>query len=811
MSNPEHIYAPAPTYVPSPEIQSHTHHPAEYQDDKKVASPSPWPHGAHPNAGNMYSKYPDPAATPFGFSHPQAYDAGMYYGDFQPPPPAASGPPPQQYGDEMQAWPAQMASGPSQPPPDAPGPPDVPLYPSRRRPGNNKVAWFWSFEIATLLSAFGLMGAIIGILAHFDGQKVPEWPFSINLNTLIALLSTLFRASMLVAVAEILGQIKWSWFSDRARPLHNLQDFDNASRSVIGSARLVGVVATSGRGGLGSTAGLLGFSAALVTILSFAVGPFIQQAIKTASCPQILDSVNATLPVANYVPGSSSYYRIAAGLWEVTVDMKGAMIQGLTNPKGNDSAIQAVCPSGNCTFPDYGTGITHSSIGMCSKCIDTTSLVSPPSRGGNLTLPDKDLFINAGSDQPWLNVQWSNLSWAQSLFNTVDGFTAAANAALMNVSVMALTMSSCSNATGTVVCPQNSTDNAASSYGGPTGYVATSCALYPCLKNYRGIVTGGVLNETVVSTVPAPMNYFETDQALSSILFNFTALKSPCILDNSGTWYTEANVSSAPKVPGRTWAKVNLNGANATVPNQCLYKLYGIYGRAMNAFMSGTLLDGSCDYNSRQGGELWCPKSWWLSPLYLEKNATFDSISGAFVDFTSALTNKFRMTGVGPDSMSRGANLASTQVFGIVGQTSVCIFFDWRWLVLPCWLVAASGLLLLWMMARNYEDPSLPVWKGSVLPLLFYGLQGRSVPQDIGVPGGVYVSPPREPSMAQVMNLSEVEALANGVMVKFRSDGDPGFSGPSDAAGHSRDYSLDSLLGGTRATAMESSPPPAGK
>jgi hypothetical protein len=47
-----------------------------------------------------------------------------------------------------------------------------------------------------------LLCAIVGLLVGYHDTKQPVWKYSINLNSLVALLSTLFKALMMVAVAE---------------------------------------------------------------------------------------------------------------------------------------------------------------------------------------------------------------------------------------------------------------------------------------------------------------------------------------------------------------------------------------------------------------------------------------------------------------------------------------------------------------------------------------------------------------------------------------------------------------------------------
>lgn len=583
---------------------------------------------------------------------------------------------------------------------------------------------YWALEITTVVVAALLMGAIVGLLAYYDGRFMPEWPLEINLNSAIAFLSTFLRAAIVAAVAEIIGQIKWTWFTERTRPLHHLQDFDSASRSVLGSLRLLAVVAWNGSF---TSAGLLGICAALVTVASLAVGPFTQQAIKTVTCPQLQPQARSALPAANYVPGSSSYYRIGAGLYELEVDMKSAMIQGLTDPDGKDSDVTATCSTGNCTWPDYGTGITHSSMGLCSACLDTTDWVSAPNDGGNLTLPDDGAFINfiAGGEYMW--VGYSNLSAYAQLFD--EDFATAAAVSVANVSILAASTSPCTvtNATlGTYDCPHKISQSNNSFYEGLGDYVAAACILYPCVKQYHATYRSNVLDETVVHTQAAVPNTRETTDSYT-LFYNYTAAISPCVLDN-GTWYDYANQSAARHVPGRTWANLTVSDSfpgdtsrNVSVPNACLYKMDGIFFSAVSNFLANTLFTANCYYDASQSGHLNCGDAWWLTPLWRDMNATFASLDASVTDFARVVTNKFRMTGAGPNWLL-GEPMPVEEVYGLVYESSTCTQFDRKWLSLPIILVGICAVLLAWIIHKNYRDPEQPVWKGSILPLLFFGL-----------------------------------------------------------------------------------------
>ena len=661
-------------------------------------------------------------------------------------------------------------------PPNPVEPPQSPSVVEQWKPHQNRVLRFWRWEMLSLFVSIGLMAAIIAILMHFNGQKLPEWPFSINLNTLIAILSAIFRATMLMVVAEILGQARWSWFTQMPRPLFDLQEFDQASRSVFGSLRLVGVVIRRAR----IEAGAIALSAALIIIMSFGIGPFTQQAIKTRPCTQVLQQVNSTLPVAQYVPSERAYYRVASGVWELSVDMKGTMINGITNPRGNDTAVIASCPTGNCSFPDYGTGVTHASIGMCSKCIDTTRFLSPPNDAGNVSLPD-GTSVNFESDKSWLMLRDTNLSYAESIFPA--DFAEAVPAAFLNRSIVAVSKSPCTNSSGVLTCPH---DWSNVTYGVTADVVATSCTMYPCLRSYFGSVRDGVLDERVVSTRPAPVNKIVVNATASIYTHDFTALRSPCVLE--GRWYTENNMSTVPHVEGRYFTNIIIDGKNITAPKECLYKMSEAYSKTVQGFMS-SLLYGQCDYNSRQGDELWCYDKWWLSPLYNNMNASFISISQQIDDFTIAITNKFRSTGLGPYA-SREVDPNGVVAVGEVFETTVCTYLDWQWLLLPGLLVVASTLLLAWTVMRNYTEPEQPVWKGSVLPLLFYGLRGS----DANTSGSQFRALQHE-----IMELDEIEGRARKMVVRYRTAFEPGFvvgsPGESKPFRNGKDIDMDSLLG----------------
>lgn len=112
------------------------------------------------------------------------------------------------------------------------------------------------------------------------------------------------------------------------------------------------------------------------------------------------------------------------------------------------------------------------------------------------------------------------------------------------------------------------------------------------LKSYFGAVRYGIFQERVVSSVPAvairEMYGSHKYPSYYPSHWNYTAVRLPCILDDSGIWYTLSNISSAPVAEGRSLAPFPLDGGHirgpfpinaynvsGTVPNACLYKMCG--------------------------------------------------------------------------------------------------------------------------------------------------------------------------------------------------------------------------------------------
>ncbi|KAK2626365.1 hypothetical protein QTJ16_004627 [Diplocarpon rosae] len=274
----------------------------------------------------------------------------------------------------------------------------------------------WKWEILSLCGTTMALVAIIIVLAHYNGEPSPRWPYEITLNTLVSVFSTLLKALMMLTVAECISQLKWIWFKS-PRSLADLTTFENASRGPWGSINLLFALKFHHLAALG----------ALVTIVTIAVDPFVQQTIRFYSCSYVEVKYKASIPIArSYTPQQNILSPIKAG-------MVGAIYQGLTQPTFNGSFGSSFCPTGNCTFP-----IKYTTFGVCNACTNviydirnefqnhifvkpnTTSFAAdntPPSPDGNTYYPR--VILNStfpGQEDPHL-YSWPEISISQPPFD----------------------------------------------------------------------------------------------------------------------------------------------------------------------------------------------------------------------------------------------------------------------------------------------------------------------------------------------------------------------------------------------------------
>lgn len=611
----------------------------------------------------------------------------------------------------------------------------APQTPRQRRPLK---VWLW--EVVSAVAAIAILAAVISVLSHYNTKTVPDWPLHININASVAILADLLRASVLVVAAAILSQSKWIWFSRKARPMTQLQSFENARSSLIGSASLLATLPNHAPT----------IIAAVLTILAVGIGPFTQQSLQTITCVETQESGGAQLPISRF--GGLGFNEAT----QRNSTLHSNVIYGLFNPAFIDREIDAFCPTGNCSFPEV-----YSSLGICSFCADTTKGAKQNVLKGkvvNMTLDDAfvDNYMQALDISQVVNFRLLKPHIPQAMFDAGLGL------ATLNFSILAAPIVPNPDPNDKV----HEDDRPRVKLVQPEKAIAATCIMYPCIKDYKARIQNGVLIETVVSSRAmnsmSDYNASNYNNIVSWGSKNATALHTPCLVD--GKIYTLDNITTVPKAPGRSFVSWETNDKpQLIVPIDCLYLMSQRY-RAYISQALEYIFSGNCVVEELSG-QVVCSEmlgqcearefsrpAFWLEPLLNNGSATFANINETVYNGSTTLTNHMRSFGAG---VYVGDEVPVAQ--GDVQVVTTCIKFEWKWLIFPIVLAAVVLGLLGWSIVVDQMDSTKPVWKNSLLPLLLYGMRSEAE---------------RELQMEELDTLEEV---AKKTIVILKYSDNPGF------------------------------------
>ncbi|KAL8895346.1 MAG: hypothetical protein Q9207_008206 [Kuettlingeria erythrocarpa] len=206
-----------------------------------------------------------------------------------------------------------------------------------------------------------MLTILLVLLAKFDQRPLSRWHSRLSLNTIIAVLSQLAQACLLLPIARSISQLQWLWYRKQS-PLADMSYFDEGSRGLIDSLLLLFKQYTS----------LLVWLGVVPMLLQAFIGPFAQQALSLperqikhgdAMIPRVLRV--DTFDLSNYedVKVEDAFYP------DVSLPMKLAISTGLSRDGVTHSEVQGRSSTGNATFDIF------TSMGVCASAEDVTSTI----------------------------------------------------------------------------------------------------------------------------------------------------------------------------------------------------------------------------------------------------------------------------------------------------------------------------------------------------------------------------------------------------------------------------------------------------
>lgn len=457
-------------------------------------------------------------------------------------------------------------------------------------------------------------------------------------------------------------------------------------------------------------------------------------------------------------------------VFDLEVTAKAALIAGLAGSQSPNS-LSPTCSSGNCTFKAT-EGIAYTTAGFSSECIDISNLIIQTGPltwpAGSNTVVNYSIPFNLTLSWMGINLKvWHTTLALKSFFRDFGTWTPLLENATMTerqrdiflhtafagIALIMPTTSPCEDPAyywdpryaksylrrEMPPVKVSSYPPLARSLPGVTslpGYfsvTAAFCYFYPSLQNYNGSVTNGILVEQPVGD-PVPLEDVlkfvggDTDSGPCDWQCGFS---NPCIVEGVIYTNTSANLSAVPG--GLT------NLSNTTGPSRCLYGFsyywWGTIALPSAGSLTGIITNtdestsngpGRCHEAGVNFTSMVCQGAWWLRDIYNGGNASITSISAFMKRGMDSLTSQLRTTGT-------DWNGEPTIAVGTAWEMAICTQFRWQWMLYPLVMLLGTLVVLLAVIISSSGFFGLKrevIWKSSILPFLFYGLEDAERKED---------------------------------------------------------------------------------
>jgi len=321
------------------------------------------------------------------------------------------------------------------------------------------------------------------------------------------------------------------------------------------------------------------------------------------------------------------------------------------------------------------------------------------------------------------------------------------------------------------------------------GVLATKCTLYPCVQDYYGYIQEGNLREELDKAWPlqdiSPISESnrlpkEVPTRPGANSKNTAPKRNDTARVSSPEDSRFGNVSLFGSHPGCNFTQVQTRKfvGDTSLPEDCVYFMDGSYVNALKWYLDGhlngrcsrstpgddTLGAGStpiCDDSARGqntsiiGNQLSSRSN--SAPslqafMTSNFNTSHDDIKRIMSNVALAATTAIRQFGFNAsnaggfqrDGENRDAifveNISYPQpglVHGMGKESTVCYQIVYPWMLFSLALNIIVLALVSWAIVDSYRrrQAGLPVWKSSVLPLLFHGMDGNSLEAEYYIQG----------------------------------------------------------------------------
>lgn len=632
----------------------------------------------------------------------------------------------------------------------------------------------WTREILACVLVLVAIATVVATLYPHADQPLPQWPYKITINGLLSIYTIVLRGCLAYILTSCIGQLQWKWFAAGARPLYDAVLYDNAGRGSWGSLTWLW------RYHIQQPLTAMG---ALLTVVSLAIDPMVQQLVAPAACMWPVPELNATLPRTNYFGFSSSEYRYLPPA--ANVEFEKAVTIGLSS-SGSD--ILSQCPTGNCTFTD-----TFGTLGFCASCENISERLlltyqcCPDTTGSNCTqitdpagcprsgiinfvttLParpnitshitnitsvsSRQLTINPGTGKDW-RIAGGPINLGRMAWNGDDSGWYSTPGVNMQI-VIGNTIfagTGVNPVTGEQLSECDGTANAQRHWG-CRGYGAANCTIWPCVRLYNASVVNTRLTETLVDTVDLPLDSYPVEPGSTKRLDAryIGLINTQCATpdDLSSLAIRNDTILGSESQRWRSfWIAGDLLDPDAArllpadlLARRCIYVMdSNIAGRLHEELMT-KIGEGGANLSAETRGltslaNHTVPSNPWMSvlgptptlvnyyaltgPTLLQKVYNYGDSSTAILG--DVLRNMTESLTHFVRAQPMPADY-STPAKGLAFSAETCLSVRWGWLAFPA-AVTACVLVFFGTVAAAAARSGLPPWKDSLLAWVFRGPQ----------------------------------------------------------------------------------------
>ncbi|KAI8625948.1 hypothetical protein F5Y19DRAFT_488675 [Xylariaceae sp. FL1651] len=215
-------------------------------------------------------------------------------------------------------------------------------------------SWWWWLEVGSLILSLTSKITLLGFLVAYNSHALADWPLPLQPNTVISILTTTMKATILLSISTCFSQLKWHHFRIPRR-LNELQTYDEASRGPWGSL----IILLRARDWL--TVGL-----AIVTLTSLLIEATAQQILVFPPRETLLKGEDAGIVIA-YEFSLNGGGSPLSWDWGRNIGFQSTIFNAAT---GNVSPFGSHCPDSatRCTY------LSCKTLGICSSFRNLTGI-----------------------------------------------------------------------------------------------------------------------------------------------------------------------------------------------------------------------------------------------------------------------------------------------------------------------------------------------------------------------------------------------------------------------------------------------------